>query len=121
MSSMHMAWVRTVAGRLKSDFRYSASIVYNNFPFPDMSDGKAAELEKLVEEMLRVRRCFPSIPLGRLYSPDGMPEPLKRAHDKIDDAVDALYGRKFASEDDRVGFLLSLYGEMKAANEYHRI
>lgn len=117
MSSMHMAWVRAIGGRLKSDYRYSASIVYNNFPFPDMEEAKAAGLEELAQEILQVRRCFPATPLGRLYSADGMPDPLRDVHRRLDETVDRLYGGNYRTDDERISFLLSRYGVLRAIAE----
>ena len=115
MSAMHMAWVKTVGGRLKSDYRYSASIVYNNFPFPDIEAARSAGVEEMAEEVLRVRRCFPTMSLGRLYSADGMPESLRDVHRRLDEAVDSLYGGSFRTDDERISLLLNRYGGLKAA------
>ena len=115
MSAMHMAWVKTVGGRLKSDYRYSASIVYNNFPFPDIEAARSAGVEEMAEEVLRVRRCYPTMSLGRLYSADGMPESLRDVHRRLDEAVDSLYGGSFRTDDERISLLLNRYGGLKAA------
>ena len=115
MSAMHMAWVKTVGGRLKSDYRYSASIVYNNFPFPDIEAARSAGVEEMAEEVLRVRRCYPTMSLGRLYSADGMPESLRDVHLRLDEAVDSLYGGSFRTDDERISLLLNRYGGLKAA------
>lgn len=117
MSAMHMAWVRVVGGRLKSDYRYSASIVYNNFPFPDLEEARAAGLEELAEEILQVRRHYPAMSLGKLYNAADMPDELKSVHARLDKAVDMLYGGSFRTDDERIGYLLSRYGSLKAAAE----
>jgi hypothetical protein len=143
-STMHMAWVRAVCGRLKSDYRYSAGIVYNNFPWPDALSRPAATLsprerglteaiEAAAKNVLDARAQYmlpspsggeakPRGPAGGegergskatladLYDPLTMPPPLLRAHQALDRAVDAAYGRKtFASEAERVAFLFERY------------
>lgn len=103
---MQMAWMRTVCGRLKSDYRYSAQIVYNNFPWPDVSE------EQKAQAVLDARGQFPDSSLADLYDPNTMPPVLTKAHAALDSAVDKLY-RKTAFPDDaaRVAFLFELYGK----------
>lgn len=109
-STMHMAWVRAVCGRLKSDYRYSAGIVYNNFPWPDPSDKQRAAIETAAQAVLDARAQFPNATLADLYDPLTMPPQLLKAHQVLDRAVDAAYGRKsFASEAERVAFLFERY------------
>ncbi len=110
-SVMHIAWVRYVAGRLKSDYRYSSSIVYNNFPWPrDPSEKQGAAVEQAAQAVLDARAQFHDATLADLYDPLAMPPELRRAHAALDRAVDAAYGRKgFASDAERVAFLFDLY------------
>ncbi len=120
-SSMHMAWVRAVCGRLKSDFRYSAGIVYNNFPWPscsscnagrtDTPDDKARQaIEAAAQAVLDARAQFPGASLADLYDPLTMPPALLRAHQKLDAAVDKAYGKSgFKSDAERVAFLFERY------------
>ena len=110
-STMHNAWMRTVAGRLKSDYRYSAGIVYNNYPWPeDPSDQQRQAIETAARAVLDARGQFPGATLADLYDPLTMPPVLLRAHQTLDRAVDAAYGRRdFASEAERVAFLFDLY------------
>jgi len=91
-SSVHMAWVRAVCGRLKSDLRYSKDIVYNNFPWPGVTDSQKAEIEKLAQAVLDARALFPNSSLADLYDPLAMPPELLRAHKALDRAVMKLYG-----------------------------
>jgi hypothetical protein len=91
-SNVHMAWTRTVCGRLKSDYRYSKDIVYNNFPWPDVLDDQKAEIEKLAQDILDVRALFPQSSLADLYDPLTMPPKLLKAHQNLDRAVMKLYG-----------------------------
>ncbi len=110
-SAMHMAWVRYVAGRLKSDYRYSNQIVYNNFPWPEKPTDKRREaIETAAECVLAARGKFPDASLADLYDPVTMPPALREAHAKLDRAVDAAYGKRaFASDADRVAHLFDLY------------
>lgn len=108
---MHNAWVRFTCGRLKSDFRYSANIVYNNFPWPESpSDKQILGIESAITNVLNARANFPDASLADLYDPLTMPPALVKAHQKLDGAVDAAYGRKdFRSDAERVAFLFDLY------------
>jgi hypothetical protein len=91
-STMHMAWVRYVCGRLKSDFRYSAQIVYNNFPWPqNMTDAQRAVIEEKANAILAVRAAHVGATLAQLYDPLTMPPNLLKAHQALDRAVDAAY------------------------------
>ena len=111
-SAMHMAWMRTVSGRLKSDYSYSPS-VYNSFPWPDMTDAQRERIAALSQAALDARADYPDSPLDVLYDPDAMPPPLRRAHIALDKAVDRLYRRKgFATERERVEHLFMLYEKM---------
>ncbi|MEQ1683447.1 MAG: DNA methyltransferase [Burkholderiaceae bacterium] len=110
-SLMHMAWTGVVCGRLKSDYRYSASIVYNNFPWPESTSDKQRDaIESAAQVILDTRLLFPGSTLADLYDPLAMPPALLKAHQKLDAAVDAAYGRKnFKSDAERVAFLFELY------------
>ena len=109
-SQMHMAWMRTVCGRLKSDYRYSAQIVYNNFPWPDVSEAQKAAIMQKAQAVLDARAQFPDSSLADLYDSNTMPPVLTKAHAALDSAVDKLY-RKAAFSDDaaRTAFLFELY------------
>ena len=113
-SAMHMAWTRTVAGRLKSDFRYEPS-VYNSYPWPDMTDVQQVQIGELSQAVLNARARFPNSPLDALYDPDTMPPALRRAHIDLDRAVDRLYRRGgFNSERERIEHLFVLYEKLRA-------
>ena len=119
-SAMHMAWMRMVAGRLKSDYRYSAGIVYNTFPLPSQ-DADWTSLEPLAQGILDARNAHAGVALAHLYDPDLMPPDLRRAHRALDRAVDRLYRRRgFASERERAEYLLSLYAQMIAPLDVDR-
>ncbi len=110
-STMHNAWVRYTCGRIKSDFRYSASIVYNNFPWPEaLQNGDVVTIDATAEGVLEARAQFASASLADLYDPLAMPPALVKAHQKLDAAVDAAYGRRgFKNDAERVAFLFELY------------
>ena len=109
-STMHMAWVRAVCGRLRSDYRYSAGIVYNNFPWPEPTLKQVAAIEGFAQGVLDTRALFKKSTLADMYAPDSMPSELVKAHSKLDRAVDTAYGKtSFAKEAARVVFLFKLY------------
>lgn len=109
MSAMHMAWMRTVAGRLESRYSYSPA-VYNSFPWPDLDKTKLNKIETLTQLVLDARSAFPNDELDDLYDADGMPPALRKAHEALDRAVDKLYRTKpFPFERERVQHLFSLY------------
>ena len=109
-SIIHMDWVRYVAGRLKSDYRYSKDIVYNNFPFPqEITDKQREQIETLAQTILDARTQFPDSSLADLYNPLTMPPKLLKAHEALDKAVDKLYRKEgFKSETERVAHLFEL-------------
>ena len=113
-SAMHMAWMRTVTGRMKSDYMYSVGVVYNTFPIPP--EGMDLEsLDRLAQGVLDARAVHPDATLADLYDPDFMPPNLRGAHQALDRAVDRLYRpRKFSSERERVEHLFALYERMRA-------
>ena len=110
-SKMHMAWVNYVCGRIKSDYRYTNQIVYNNFPWPsDSTDKQKATIEQAAQGILDARTAHPDSCLADLYDPIAMPPDLRKAHQTLDKAVDAAYGKKtFASDAERVAYLFELY------------
>ena len=115
-SAMHMGWVRTIAGRLKSDYRYSAKLVYNNYPWPQDVDPKAkAAVEAAAQAVLDARTAHPKATLADLYDPNTMPPNLRAAHNDLDKAVDRCYRKQpFTSERERVEFLFELYQKLAA-------
>lgn len=113
-SSVHMAWMRVVAGRLKSDYRYSAAIVYNNFPWPDLCDSASLreKISQTAQAILDVRGKYPDSSLADLYDPLTMPPDLRAAHAANDRAVLAAYGLKpDTPEPEIVAHLFKLYAE----------
>ncbi len=114
-SAMHNAWIRNAGGRLKSDYRYSKDIVYNNYPWPDApTEAQRQAIVAAAQAVLDARAQFPSSSLGDLYDPLTMPPALLKAHQKLDAAVDKAYeasgGKKsYKSDAERVAFLFELY------------
>jgi len=112
-SNIHMAWMRTVCGRLKSDYRYSANIVYNNFPWPNPTDAQKQAIEQAAQCVLDARALFPESSLADLYDPLTMPPELVKAHNTLDRAVKAAYGGKsYATEAERVADLMERYAAL---------
>jgi hypothetical protein len=116
MSALHMAWVRTVCGRLKSDYRYSKDIVYNNFPWPESPTEKQTKaIEAAAQKVLDTRALFPDSSLADLYDPLTMPPALVKAHQELDRAVDLAYrAQPFTGETNRMEFLFGLYEKYTA-------
>ena len=112
-SSMHRAWMRTLCGRLESRYRYSASLVYNNFPWPALQANNHAAVEACAQAVLVARAVHANASLADLYDPLTMPANLLKAHNALDKAVDAAYGYKGAATDSaRVAFLFERYQEL---------
>jgi len=112
-SRMHMTWVRTVAGRLETRYRYSSDLCYNTFPFPEITDRQKNALKERTFEILDEREKHPERTLAELYDPDKMPRGLLEAHQRNDIAIDKCYRKKpFASDEERLEYLFKLYAEM---------
>lgn len=119
-SNVHMAWMRTVAGRLKSDYRYSAKIVYNNFPWPKVTEEQREFISKTAQAILDARSLYPESTLADLYDELTMPGELRKAHQENDIAVMKAYGMikkvggkdKFMTESETVSKLFELYEEL---------
>jgi hypothetical protein len=113
-SLMHMAWTRAVCGRLKSDYRYSNELVYNNFPWPENPSGEQKKaVEDAAQAVLEARKNHIGATLADLYDPLTMPVDLLKAHQQLDRAVDHCYGkRSFGSEPERLEFLFERYKEL---------
>lgn len=112
-SKMHMAWVKTVGGRLKTDYRYSAQLCYNTFPFPNINEAQKNMLEELAQEVLDVRDQHFDMTLGEMYNPESMPEDLREVHHRLDVAVERCYRTEhFSSDEERLECLFKLYTKM---------
>ncbi len=113
-SNVHMAWMRTVCGRLEMRYRYSNTIVYNNFPWPTPTNEQKALIEQTAQAILDARALYPDASLADLYDELTMPPELRRAHQQNDRAVMAAYGFpvKGFTESDCVAALMRMYQEL---------
>ncbi len=117
-SAMHMVWVKTVGGRLKTDYRYSAQLCYNTFPFPKISAAKKKEIADAAEEILVTREFHVGKTLAELYDPEKMPQDLLEAHEKLDDIVESCYpGYPFANDEARLECLFRMYEKMTSKKQ----
>ena len=116
MSVIHMSWVKNICGRIKSDYRYSNELIYNNYPWPDNpSDNRVEAIETAAQKVLDTRLQFPNSSLADLYDPLTMPPALVKAHNELDKAVDLAYRpQPFTSEANRMVFLFELYEKYTA-------
>jgi len=114
-SRMHMAWLRYIGGRLKSDYRYSIGIVYNAFPWPEPDEQQQSRIREKAQQVLEARAKFPSSSMADLYDGDVMPAELFRAHRDLDAAVDKLYrSEPFPGDRQRVEHLFTRYEKLVA-------
>ena len=115
-STMHMAWVRHVGGRLESRYRYSAKLVYNNYPWPqEVNESKRSAVEDAAQAVLDSRDAHPDASLADLYDPLAMPANLTKAHAKLDRAVDRCYrSQPYPNERNRIEYLFNLYQKLSA-------
>ena len=112
-SNVHMAWMRVVAGRLKSDYRYSKDVVYNNFPWCAPTPEQKARIEKTAQGILDARALYPDSSLADLYDELTMPPELRRAHQDNDRAVMAAYGFSLKmTESECVAELMKMYSQL---------
>ena len=112
-SKMHMAWVKTVGGRLETRYRYSAQLCYNTFPFPTISEAQKAELANLAQDILDLREEHFDMTLAEMYNPETMPGDLMAAHHRLDLAVERCYRPEpFTSDEERLECLFKLYVKM---------
>jgi hypothetical protein len=109
-SAIHMSWLSQIGGRLESRYRYSAGIVYNPFPWPEVTELQQSRIRVLAQAVLDARGQFPESSLADLYDVDSMPPVLRQAHRALDERVDRLYrGTAFTGDRDRVEHLFGLY------------
>ena len=121
-SQMHMAWMRVVGGRLKSDYRYSKDVVYNNFPFPETGSAQKEAIAQKAKAVLEAREKYPDSSLADLYDPLTMPKELVKAHKELDLACDRLYRKTpFKDDAERVSFLFEMYEELCVVEAFPRL
>lgn len=112
-SRMHMVWVRNVGGKLKTDYRYSAKLCYNTFPFPDITTKQKENLNLYVFAILDERAKHPSKTMAQLYNPTTMPKGLLQAHQELDTAIEQCYRlQPFKNDTERLEYLFKMYEEM---------
>ncbi|MBW8359312.1 MAG: class I SAM-dependent DNA methyltransferase [Weeksellaceae bacterium] len=112
-SKMHMVWVDAVGGKLKTDYRYSAKLCYNTFPFPNITAKQKEIINQYVFAILDERAKFPQKTMAWLYNPDTMPKDLKNAHRELDEAIERCYRlAPFTSDAERLEYLFKMYDEM---------
>lgn len=117
-SNVHMAWMRAISGRLKSDYSYTVNHVYNNFPWPTPTDAQKQKIEVNTQGILDARALYPDSSLADLYDPLTMPPELRKAHIANDKAVMEAYGFKIKmSEADCVAELMKMYQRLVADEE----
>ncbi len=122
-SNVHMAWMRAVAGRLEMRYRYSKKIVYNNFPWPELSDKQKDRIEKTAQKIIDARNLYPNSSLADLYDELTMPSELRKAHQDNDRVVMEVYGMdiRTTSESDAVAKLFELYDSLIEKKKANRV
>jgi hypothetical protein len=116
VSRMHLVWIATVCGKLKTDFRYSNTLGWNTFPEPSLTEKNKADLTRCAEDILLVREGHFPATIADLYDPDKMPADLQEAHDRNDEVLERIYiGRRFRNDTERLEKLFELYTKMTAA------
>jgi len=112
-SKIHNLWVKTVAGRMRTDIRYTSGICFNSFPFPEITEMQKNTLEDHVFKVLDEREQHPEKTIAQLYDPDNMPDGLHKAHHEMDVAVEQCYRKRpFQNDEERLKYLFKLYEEM---------
>lgn len=114
-TKLHLVWVATVCGKLKTDYRYSNTLGWNTFPIPPLTDDNKADLSRCAEEILLAREAHWPATIAELYDPEKMPADLRAAHDRNDETLERIYiGRRFKNDTERLETLFQLYTEMTA-------
>jgi hypothetical protein len=114
-SRIHLVWIATVCGKLKTDYRYSNTLGWNTFPVPPLTDQNKADLTRCAEDILLAREAHWPATIADLYDPDAMPADLRAAHDKNDDTLERIYiGRRFKNDTERLEKLFEMYTQMTA-------
>ena len=119
VSKLHLIWVATVCGRMKTDFRFSKTLGWNTFPVPELTEKNKDDLSRCAENILLARETHFPATIADLYNPEGMPDDLRRAHERNDEVLERIYiGRRFKNDTERLEKLFELYTRMvnKKAN-----
>lgn len=111
-SKMHMVWLRSIGGKLKTDYRYSSGLVYNTFPIQNLSTQRKNEIKRVMLDILDIRE-YEGGSLAELYNTKTMPKSLQQKHEELDGIIDRAYRQKpFDSDEERLSILLELYQNM---------
>jgi roadblock/LC7 domain-containing protein len=114
-SKLHLVWIATVCGKLKTDFRYSNTLGWNTFPVPPLTEKNKHDLTRCAEDILLAREAHFPATIAELYAPDNMPENLRHAHERNDEVLERIYiGRRFKNDTERLEKLFELYTKMTA-------
>jgi hypothetical protein len=112
-SRLHLVWIATVCGKLKTDFRYSNTLGWNTFPVPALTDNNKADLTRCAEDILLAREAHFPATIADLYDPEKMPADLRTAHERNDEVLERIYiGRRFRNDTERLEKLFELYTKM---------
>jgi len=115
-SRLHLVWIATVCGKLKTDFRYSNTLGWNTFPVPMLTEKNKVDLTSCAEEILLTREAHFPATIADLYDPDNMPANLREAHERNDEVLERIYiGRRFRNDTERLEKLFELYTKMTAS------
>ena len=115
-SKLHLVWIATVCGKLKTDFRYSNTLGWNTFPVPKLTEQNKADLTRCAEDILLAREAHFPATIADLYKPEAMPENLRHAHERNDDTLERIYiGRRFKNDTERLEKLFEMYARMTAS------
>jgi MmeI, target recognition domain/MmeI, C-terminal domain len=114
-SRLHLVWIATVCGKLKTDFRYSNSLGWNTFPVPALTEKNKDDLTRCAEDILLAREAHFPATIGDLYDPDNMPANLREAHERNDEVLERIHiGRRFRNDTERLEKLFELYTAMSS-------
>jgi len=117
-SRLHIVWVATVCGKLKTDFRYSNTLGWNTFPVPALTEKNKADLTRCAEDILLAREAHFPATIAELYDPDNMPADLRAAHERNDEVIERIYiGRRFRNDTERLEKLFGLYTKMTTSSK----
>mgnify|MGYP003609999257 FL=1 len=115
---LHLVWIGTVCGKMKTDFRYSNTLGWNTFPVPLLTEQNKADLTRCAEDILLAREAHFPATIADLYDPETMPDNLRHAHERNDEVLERIYiGRRFKNDTERLEKLFELYTKMTAADK----
>ena len=117
-SRLHLVWIGTVCGKMKTDFRYSNTLGWNTFPVPTLTEKNKSDLTACTEAILLAREAHFPATIADLYDPEKMPENLRAAHDRNDEVLERIYiGRRFKNDTERLEKLFEMYTKVTGKKE----